>query len=93
MGIDDFSRELYAAILSDKSQPSAATFLEHVLEECPYTIDCAYSDNGTAERVLKTLLEMWHAKTVFPPRQDRSRGLARFVNFYNTDKPQAELTT
>lgn len=47
VGIDDFSRELYAAILPDKTQNSAATFLEQVIEECPYTIECAYSDNGT----------------------------------------------
>ena len=47
VGIDDFSRELYAAILPDKTQNSAATFLVQVIEECPYTIECAYSDNGT----------------------------------------------
>ena len=47
IGIDDFSWELYAAILPDKTQNSAATFLVQVIEECPYTIECAYSDNGT----------------------------------------------
>lgn len=46
VGIDDFSRELYAAILPDKTQTSAATFLQQIIEECPYTIECAYSDNG-----------------------------------------------
>jgi len=125
VAIDDFSRELYAAILPDKTQTSAADFLEQVIEECPYTIECAYSDNGTeykgtpdhafvarckangtgqkftrvrrpqtngkAERVIKTLLEMWHAETIFPSRQDRKLGLARFVNFYNTVKPHAGI--
>ena len=38
---------MYAAILPDKTQNSAATFLVQVIEECPYTIECAYSDNGT----------------------------------------------
>ena len=105
VGIDDFSRELYAAILPDKTQASAATFLTQVIEECPYTLECAYSDNGKeykgtstqafvalcaangimqgftrvkrpqtngkAERVIKTLLEMWHEKTIFDSRQDR----------------------
>ena len=47
VAIDDFSRELYAAILPDKSALSAATFLRQVVEECPYTIECLYSDNGT----------------------------------------------
>ena len=125
VAIDDYSRELYAAIWPDKTQTSAAAFLEQVLEECPYTIECAYSDNGTeykgtsdhafvarchangigqkftrvrrpqtngkAERVVKTLLEMWHADTIFPSSQDRRLGLARFVNFYNTVKPHAGI--
>ncbi len=121
VGIDDFSRELYAAILPDKTQNSAATFLVQIIEECPYTIECAYSDNGTeykgtldhafvtlcktnsigqkftrarrpqtngkAERVIKTILKMWHQQTIFTSRKDRKLSLARFVNFYNTVKP------
>ena len=48
VGIDDFSRELYAAIMPDKTALSAAKFLqEHVIEPCPYSIDVVYSDNGT----------------------------------------------
>ena len=125
IGIDDFSRELYAGIFPDKTQDSAASFLGQVLEECPYTIECAYSDNGTeykggtdhafvshckamgigqkftrvkrpqtngkAERVIKTIMEMWHEKYIFDSRQDRQLGLARFVNFYNTVKPHAGI--
>jgi len=125
VGIDDFSRELYAGIFPDKTQDSAAAFLSQVIEECPYTIECAYSDNGTeykgpaahafaalctaqgigqkytrikrpqtngkAERVLKTLMELWHEQNLFDSRQDRQIGLARFVNFYNTVKPHASL--
>jgi len=45
--IDDFSRELYAAIFPDKTQYSATNFLKQVLEECPYTIETWYTDNGT----------------------------------------------
>ena len=51
VAIDDFSRELYAAILPDKTQNSAKAFLEQVLEECPYTIEQLYSDNGKEYRV------------------------------------------
>lgn len=50
VGIDDYSRELYAAILPNKTQESAATFLKQVIEESPYTIEIAYSDNGTEYR-------------------------------------------
>lgn len=125
IAIDDFSRELYAGILPDKTQTSAAAFLRRVLEECPYTIECNYSDNGTeykgtpghafvalskahgigqkftrvkrpqtsgkAERVIKTLMEMWHAKHIFDSRPERQIALARFVNFYNTVKPHTGI--
>lgn len=121
VGIDDFSRELYVAIMSDKTQHSAERFLKQVLEECPYTIEQAYSDNGLeykgnpeqhafvklciannieqrftkvkcpktngkAERVIKTLMDMWHSKTKFNSRQHRKNELIRFVNYYNTVK-------
>jgi hypothetical protein len=45
VAIDDFSRELYADILPDKSQDSASHFLiNNVLAQCPYQIEYAYSD-------------------------------------------------
>jgi transposase InsO family protein len=126
VGIDDFSRELYAAILPDKTQYSAAAFCDQVLEECPYTIEPVYSDNGLeyrgnpddhafmqlckahqmnqrftkvrnpktngkAERVIKTLIELWHEQTVFNSRAHRKQELTRFVNWYNTVKPHASL--
>lgn len=48
VAIDDYSRELYAAILPDKTAFSAAQFLaEQVIEPCPYQIDVIYSDNDT----------------------------------------------
>lgn len=122
VGVDDFSRELYAAILPDKTQYSAERFLSQVLDECPYTIEIAYSDNGLeykgipehhafaklcienkieqrftkvkcpqtngkAERMIRTLLEMWHRKTQFNSRAHRKTELIRFVNWYNTVKP------
>jgi len=122
VGIDDHSRELYAAILPDKTQYSAEAFLKQVLDECPYTIEVLYTDNGTeykgipdhhavallckehgieqkhtrvarpqtngkAERVIRTLMEMWHQKTEFKSRQHRKIELIRFINYYNTAKP------
>ena len=122
IAIDDFSRELYAAILSDKTQYSSTAFLSQVLEECPYTIETWYTDNGTeykgnsrkhefmrlcqengikqsftrphtqrtngkAERVIKTIQDMWLKKTRFTSRIHRKQELIRFVNYYNTVKP------
>ncbi len=122
VAIDDFSRELCAGILPDKTQFSAEKFLKQVLEECPYTIEQWYTDNGLeykgnsethalmklceqhhieqrftkvktprtngkAERVIRTLMDMWHRKTQFKSRAHRNQELIRFVNWYNTVKP------
>nr|WP_232462220.1 DDE-type integrase/transposase/recombinase [Neisseria chenwenguii] len=47
VAIDDYSRELYAAILPDHTASSAAKFLlRDAIDRCPYTVGCAYSDNG-----------------------------------------------
>lgn len=122
VAIDDFSRELYGAILPDKTQDSAAHFLAQVLDECPYTIEQWYTDhgrewegnprthafmklarknrieqsftrvktprtNGKAERVIRTLKNLWLRKTRFRSRAHRHQELIRFVNWYNTVKP------
>jgi len=126
IAIDDFCRELYAAIMPDKTQYSAEKFLKQVLTECPYTIEQAYSDNGLeyrgnqehhafmglcrengieqrftkvkcpqtngkAERVIRTIMEMWHQKTRFNTRRHRKTELIRFINYYNTVKPHKSL--
>ena len=112
VAIDDFSRELYAAILPDKTADSAAKFLtEQVIEPCPYLIECVYSDNGSeykggashafgtacyenginqkftrparpqtkgkAERVIRTLMEMWYEKQSFDSPEHRQKELCR----------------
>lgn len=122
VAIDDFSRELYAAVMPDKTQYSTANFLKQILEECPYAIETWYTDNGTeykgnlkkhafaklclenkieqrftkiktprtngkAERVIRTLMDMWCRKTEFKSRVHRKQELIRFVNYYNTVKP------
>ncbi|WP_350150107.1 integrase core domain-containing protein [Nitrosomonas sp.] len=126
VAINDFSRELYADIFPDKTQHSAASFLIGVvIAQCPYQIDCAYSDNGTefkgtdshafgkacrqhgigqkfirinrpqtngkAERVIRTLMDMWHSQISFKDCADRRILLSRFINFYNTVKPHQSL--
>lgn len=121
VAIDDYSRELYAAILPDRTQYSSASFLTQVVDECPYEIEYTYSDNGKeyrgsdnhefarackacgigqkftrfnrpqsngkAERVIRTLMDMWHNQERFTSRQQRQTSLIRFVNYYNTVKP------
>jgi len=126
VGIDDFSRELFAAILPDKTQYSSESFLKQVLNECAYTVEQAYSDNGLeyrgdpkvhafmklcqenkieqrftkvrtprtngkAERVIRTIMDMWHKKHIFKNRNHRKVELIRFVNYYNTVKPHQGL--
>lgn len=126
IGIDDFSRELFAAILPDKTQYSSERFLKQMLNECAYTPEQAYSDNGLeyrghpkvhafmklcklngieqrftkvrtprtngkAERVIRTIMDMWHKKHLFKNRNHRRIELIRFVNYYNTVKPHQGL--
>ncbi len=43
--------------------------------------------NGKAERVIRTILQMWHDKTIFSSEEQRRTELRRFLNFYNTVKP------
>lgn len=119
--IDDFSRELYVNIAVDKTQSSAAQSLSQFIDECPYVIECLYTDNGKeykwtqdhelmkycleswikkkytkvkrpqtngkAERVIRTLMDMWHKKEEFTSRKQRRISLKRFVNWYNCVKP------
>lgn len=126
VAIDDYSRELFAAILPDKTQYSAERFLNQVSDECAYTIEQWYTDNGTeyrgnpndhtfmkrcrelkieqrftkvktprtngkAERVIRTIMQMWHEKTHFQSRAHRQTELIRFVNWYNAVKPHHSL--
>lgn len=51
VAIDDFFRELYSAILPDRTTASAARFLLRDVIACfPYTVECAYFDNGMEYR-------------------------------------------
>lgn len=121
VAVDDFSRELYVGIYPDKTQHSAADFLQTVLAQCPYTVERTLTDNGKeykgkpdehgfmlvasshditqrftkinrpqtngkAERMIRTLMEGWHAET-FSSREERARALARFTNYYNRVRP------
>nr|WP_286483085.1 integrase core domain-containing protein [Ignatzschineria indica] len=47
--------------------------------------------NGKAERVIRTLMEMWHEKEEFLNSNDRKSKLKRFLNFYNTVKSHKGL--
>lgn len=47
--------------------------------------------NGKAERVIRTLLEMWHDKAPFKDSEHRQKELHCSVNFCNTVKPYKGL--
>ncbi|MBL0009902.1 MAG: hypothetical protein IPP22_00545 [Nitrosomonas sp.] len=44
---------------------------------------CVNRSNGKAERVICTLMDMWHSQARFKDA-DRHIQLIRFINFYNT---------
>ena len=45
------------------------------------------STNGKAERMIRTLMEMWHNKIQFQSSAHRKTELVRFINYYNGVKP------
>jgi hypothetical protein len=53
--------------------------------------DPSASNPREAERVIRTLTEMWHNQFIFKDSADRHLQLIRFINFYNTVKPHKRL--
>ena len=47
--------------------------------------------NGKAERVIRTLVQMWHQQIMFRDAHHRQVELVRFINFYNAVKPYKGL--
>jgi transposase InsO family protein len=47
--------------------------------------------NGKAERVIKTIMDLWHYKTRFSSSVHRKTELNRFVNYYNGVKPHKSI--
>ncbi len=47
--------------------------------------------NGKAERVIRTLMEMWHSQISFKDSADGRIQLLRFIKFYNTVKSHKGL--
>lgn len=56
-----------------------------------YTKVARPQTNGKAERVIRTLLQMWHRKNVFISSEQRKQSLQEFVDWYNKEKPHASL--
>ena len=48
-----------------------------------YTRPYRPQTNGKAERMIRTLMEMWHNKTQFQLSAHRKTELIRFINYYN----------
>lgn len=51
----------------------------------------AHQTNSKAERIIRTLMGMWHDRMEFVDGEHRKKELCRFINFYNTVKPYAGL--
>ena len=59
---------------------------EHKIEQ-GFTKVRSPRTNGKAERVIRTIMNMWHDKTRFNSSAHRKNELKRFVNYYNWVKP------
>jgi len=47
--------------------------------------------NGKAERVIRTIMDLWHNQTRFKSSAHRKTELIRFVNYYNGVRPHRSL--
>lgn len=72
VAIDDCSRWVYAAILPDKTDDSAASFLDEVLTVSPVPIQAVMTDNGKEYRgklerghAFEVLLDQEHIKHIY----------------------------
>ena len=68
----------------------ALTSMAHSIVQRFTKVKCPQT-NGKAERVIRTILEMWHQKEHFISREHRRLSLNRFINYYNTMKPHSAL--
>ena len=81
-------------ILTDNGKEYKGSHQHAFMKLCEHhTITQAFTQvrrpqtNGKAERVIRTLMDMWHKKHQFTTRKERHISLKRFVNWYNTVKP------
>lgn len=85
VGIDDYSRELYTRITTDKTQSSAREALEQFIDECPYVIECLYTDNGKEYKwnrdheVMRYCEESWIKKRYTRVKRPQTNGKAERV--------------
>jgi len=83
--IDDYSRELYVRITPDKTQDSAAAALAQFIDECPYAIECLYTDNGKEYKwnqdhsVMKLCINQWIKKRYTKVRRPQTNWKAERV--------------
>ena len=83
--IDDFSPELFATVMPDKTAGSAARFLEQVLEEC------ARQPIRIAAKNFKGIQSITLLRSCARGTASSRKSPARFVNGHNWVKPPKVL--
>lgn len=104
VAIDDYSRELYAELMPDKSMWSSARFLRNVIEQCPYTIEKILTDNGTeykgnpkTHEFMRTATQSGIVQRFTKPAHPQTNGKAERVirtlmeGWHNPTKPTSTL--
>lgn len=87
VAIDDATRYLYAAVMPDKTDETAAAFLEEVIATSPFVIEAVMTDNGKEYRgsldrghAFETILEKENIKHVYTkPYTPKTNGKAERV--------------
>jgi transposase InsO family protein len=92
--VDDMSRVAYVAHVPDESGTSAARALLDAavfFAERGVRIERVLTDNGKAERFIKTLLAEWAYGKLYRSNAERITALPRWVAFYNHRRSHTAL--
>jgi len=92
--VDDMSRVACVAHVPGESGTSAARALldaAGLFAECGVRIERVLTDNGKAERFIKTLLAEWAYAQLCRSNAERLAALPRWVHFYNHGRPHTSL--
>ncbi|MFQ0971957.1 MULTISPECIES: integrase core domain-containing protein [Gilliamella] len=49
--------------------------------------------NGKAERVVRTLMEIWHNQQISEDSKNRKQKFKRFISYYNTIKSHQAISS
>ena len=94
VAIDDHSRRSYAAVLADEPAETAAGFLRRAVAwyaAQSIAVERLLTDNGRAERCIRTRLTEWAYATAYGRSARRTAALPTYLTYYNFHRRHSTL--